>query len=89
MKYFSMFSGVEGFGQGIDGEPIGFSELEPNLTGNSNTLTGVEKDNYVFVPKIEKTPKGIKRSWKRETNEANAYSQDLTDLWIFLKAKAI
>ena len=28
MKYFSMFSGVEGFGQGIDGEPIGFSEID-------------------------------------------------------------
>ena len=28
MKYFSMFSGVEGFGLGIDGEPIGFSETD-------------------------------------------------------------
>ncbi len=29
MKYFSMFSGVEGFGLGIpDGEPIGFSEWD-------------------------------------------------------------
>ena len=28
MEYFSMFSGVEGFGQGIDGEPIGFSEID-------------------------------------------------------------
>src|SRR3990167_5778242 len=28
MKYFSMFSGVEGFGQGIEGEPVGFSEID-------------------------------------------------------------
>lgn len=28
IKYFSMFSGVEGFGQGIEGEPIGFSEID-------------------------------------------------------------
>src|SRR3990167_645128 len=28
MRYFSMFSGVEGFGQGINGEPIGFSEID-------------------------------------------------------------
>lgn len=29
MKYFSMFSGVEGFGLGIEnGEPIGFSEID-------------------------------------------------------------
>src|SRR3990167_4080645 len=28
MKYFSMFAGVEGFGQGIEGEPIGFSEID-------------------------------------------------------------
>jgi len=29
MKYFSLFSGVEGFGQGIkDGEPVGFSEID-------------------------------------------------------------
>src|SRR3990167_2206931 len=28
--------------------------LEPNLTGNSNTLTGVEKDNYVFDGKVRK-----------------------------------
>jgi len=29
MKYFSMFSGVEGFGLGIpNGEPIGFSEID-------------------------------------------------------------
>ena len=28
MKYFSIFSGVEGFGQGIDGEPVGFSEID-------------------------------------------------------------
>ena len=28
MKYFSMFSGVEGFGQGINGEPMGFSEID-------------------------------------------------------------
>ena len=28
MIYFSMFSGVEGFGQGIDGECIGFSEID-------------------------------------------------------------
>lgn len=28
MKYFSMFSGVEGFGLGIDGEPVGFSEVD-------------------------------------------------------------
>mgnify|MGYP001577329949 CR=1 FL=1 len=28
MKYFSMFSGVEGFGQGIDGEAVGFSEID-------------------------------------------------------------
>lgn len=28
--------------------------LEPNLTGNSNTLTGVEKDNYVFDGAVRK-----------------------------------
>lgn len=28
MKYLSLFSGVEGFGLGIDGEPIGFSEID-------------------------------------------------------------
>ena len=28
--------------------------LEPNLTGNSNTLTGVEKDNYVFDGQVRK-----------------------------------
>ena len=28
--------------------------MEPNLTGNSNTLTGVEKDNYVFDGKVRK-----------------------------------
>ena len=28
MKYFSMFSGVEGFGQGINGELMGFSEID-------------------------------------------------------------
>ena len=28
--------------------------LESNLTGNSNTLTGVEKDNYVFDGKVRK-----------------------------------
>ena len=28
--------------------------LEPNLTGNSNALTSVEKDNYVFDGKVRK-----------------------------------
>src|SRR3990167_9276974 len=28
MKYFSMFSGVEGFGQAIEGEAVGFSEID-------------------------------------------------------------
>src|SRR3990167_7421367 len=28
--------------------------LEANLTGNSNTLTGVEKDNYVFDGQVRK-----------------------------------
>lgn len=28
MKYFSVFSGVEGMGQGLNGEPIGFSEID-------------------------------------------------------------
>lgn len=28
MKYFSTFSGVEGIGQGLAGEPIGFSEID-------------------------------------------------------------
>ncbi len=28
MKYFSVFSGVEGIGQGLDGEPVGFSEID-------------------------------------------------------------
>ena len=28
--------------------------LEPNLTGNSNTLTSVEKDNYVFDGQVRK-----------------------------------
>lgn len=28
MKYFSVFSGVEGIGQGLDGEPVGFSETD-------------------------------------------------------------
>lgn len=28
MKYFSMFSGVEGFGLDIDGEAVGFSEID-------------------------------------------------------------
>lgn len=28
MKYFSVFSGVEGIGQGLDGQPVGFSEID-------------------------------------------------------------
>jgi len=28
MKYFSIFSGVEGIGQGLEGEPVGFSEID-------------------------------------------------------------
>lgn len=28
MKYFSVFSGVEGIGQGLNGEPVGFSEID-------------------------------------------------------------
>ena len=49
--------------------------LEPNFSGVSNTLTSVEKDNYVFDPYNETIPKDQNATTTLRTNHTNGNPQ--------------
>lgn len=69
-KYYVSNEKTEQLIKNLDGNV--FQNLEPNYTGNSNTITTVQKDNYILEPKLIK----IGQISSKGSQAGTVYSED-------------